>query len=95
MTFELTDSTLTSNMRKLGISEDNMTIQSRYFMCFSSTSFTSGIWKLINSLEIKLTKIQKNGVVEPLQNIIFVNDISNKINKKTEEVKEEVIKLWI
>ena len=43
MLFDLTDTTLTNNMRKLGIKEDDMTIQNRYFVCISSTSITSEI----------------------------------------------------
>ena len=40
---DLTDTTLTNNMRRLGIEEDDMTIQNRYFVCISSTSIASEI----------------------------------------------------
>lgn len=43
MLSDLTDTTLTNNMRRLGIAEDDMTIQNRYFVCVSSTSITSEI----------------------------------------------------
>lgn len=43
MLLDLTDITLTNNMRRLGIEEENMTIQNRYFVCVSSTSITSEI----------------------------------------------------
>ena len=43
MLLDLTDTTLTNNMRKLGIQEDDMTIQNRYFVCVSSTGITSEI----------------------------------------------------
>lgn len=43
MLLDLTDTTLTNNMRRLGIAEDDMTIQNRYFVCISSTSITSEI----------------------------------------------------
>lgn len=43
MLLDLTDTTLTNNMLKLGIEEDDMTIQNRYFVCISSTSITSAI----------------------------------------------------
>lgn len=43
MLLDLTDTTLTNNMRRLGIEEDNMTIQNRYFVCISSTSIASAI----------------------------------------------------
>lgn len=34
----------------------------------------------------------KDGVIEPLQNIFFVNDISAKLEKKKEETEKEVKK---
>ena len=40
MLLDLTDTTLTNNMRKLGIEEENMTIQNRYSVCVSSASIT-------------------------------------------------------
>lgn len=43
MLLDLTDTTLTNNMRRLGIEEDDMTIQNRYFVCISSTSIASEI----------------------------------------------------
>ena len=43
MSLDLTDTTLTDNMRRLGIEEDDMTIQNRYFVCISSTSIASEI----------------------------------------------------
>lgn len=43
MLLDLTDMTLTNNMRSLGIAEDDMTIQNRYFVCISSTSIASEI----------------------------------------------------
>ncbi len=43
MLLDLTDTTLTNNMRRLGIAEDDMTIQNRYFVCISSTSIASEI----------------------------------------------------
>lgn len=43
MLLDLTDTTLTTNMRRLGIEEDDMTIQNRYSMCISSTSIASEI----------------------------------------------------
>lgn len=43
MLSDLTDTTLTNNMRRLGIAEDDMTIQNRYFVCVSSTGITSEI----------------------------------------------------
>lgn len=43
MLLDLTDTTLTSNMRRLGIAEDDMTIQNRYFVCISSTGIASEI----------------------------------------------------
>lgn len=43
MLLDLTDTTLTNNMRRLGIAEDDMTIQNRYFVCTSSTSIASEI----------------------------------------------------
>ena len=43
MLLDLTDTTLTNNMRRLGIAEDDMTIQNRYFVCISSTSIISEI----------------------------------------------------
>lgn len=43
MLLDLTDTTLTNNMRRLGIEEDDMTIQNRYFVCISSTGIASEI----------------------------------------------------
>lgn len=43
MLLDLTDTTLTNNMRRLGIEENDLTIQNRYFVCISSTSIASGI----------------------------------------------------
>ena len=43
MLLDLTDTTLTNNMHRLGIAEDDMTIQNRYFVCISSTSIASEI----------------------------------------------------
>lgn len=40
MLFDLTDETLKTKMRNLGIKEDDMSIQNRYFVCISSTSIT-------------------------------------------------------
>ena len=42
MLLDLKDETLANNMRKLGIAEDDMTIQNRHFVCISSTSLA---WK--------------------------------------------------
>lgn len=43
MLLDLKDETLVNSMRKLGIEEDDMTIQNRYFVLISSTSITSEI----------------------------------------------------
>ena len=43
MLLDLKDETLANNMRKLGIDEDDLTIENRYFVCVSTTSVA---WKL-------------------------------------------------
>jgi len=43
MLLDLTDTTLTNNMRRLGIEESDLTIQNRYFVCISYTSIASEI----------------------------------------------------
>ena len=43
MLLDLKDETLVNNMRRLGIKEDDLTIQNRYFVCISPTSIASEI----------------------------------------------------
>ncbi len=43
MLLDLNDETLVNNMRRLGIEENDLTIQNRYFVCISSTSIASEI----------------------------------------------------
>ncbi len=43
MLLDLNDKTLVNNMRRLGIEENDLTIQNRYFVCISSTSIASEI----------------------------------------------------
>lgn len=59
MLLDLTDITLTNNMRRLGIEEDNMTIQNRYFVCISSTSIAWKFKGLSTNKRSNTEKIQK------------------------------------
>ena len=79
-------------MKSLGIKEDNMTIATA--MCVSLVQ--SALNNNIKAFQVIRDQIQENpqkdGIVEPLQNIIFLNDIGEKLKEKkeidTKELKE-------
>ena len=82
MLLDLTDTTLTNNMRKLGIKEDDMTIQSG-ILCALVQQALHGNLKAYQLIRDQLDQNPKDGVVEPLQNIIFINDISRVKKEET------------
>lgn len=86
MMLDLTDTTLTNNMRKLGIKEDDMTIQSG-ILCALVQQALHGNLKAYQLIRDQLDQNPKDGVVEPLQNIIFINDISKVKKEETEKLK--------
>lgn len=88
MLLDLTDIPLTNNMRKLGIKEDDMTIQSG-ILCALVQQALHGNLKAYQLIRDQLDQNPKDGIVEPLQNIYFINDISKVKKEEPEKLKEK------
>ncbi len=81
---DLADEVLKNKIRSIGIEEENLTIQSG-ILCSLVQQALLGNLKAYQLIRDQIGQNPKEDVVEPLQNIYFVNDISAKLEEKKKE----------
>lgn len=75
-------------MRKLGIPENELSIQNAMCVALVQQALNGSI-RAFQVIRDQLDQNPKDGVVEPLQNIIFINDLYKPKKEDTEEIKEK------
>lgn len=85
---DLPECKLNEDMRKLKIAEDNMSIQVAMCVMLVKQAI-SGNLKAYQLIRDQIDQNPKDGIVEPLQNIFFINDLSKVKKEETEKMKEK------
>ena len=84
MILDLPECKLNEDMRKLGISEENMSIQMAMCVMLVKQAVFGNL-KAYQLIRDQIDKNPKEGVVEPLQNIVFINDLFKPKKEDTEK----------
>lgn len=80
---DLPECKLKEDMRKIGIVEADMSVQLAMLVMLVKQAI-SGNLKAFTLIRDQIDQNPKDGVIEPLQNIYFINDISSKSKEKKE-----------
>lgn len=81
---DLPECKLNEDMRKLGISEDDMSIQMAMCVMLVKQAVYGNL-KAYQLIRDQIDQNPKDGVVEPLQNIVFINDLFKPKKEDTEK----------
>lgn len=85
---DLPECKLNEDMKKLGITEDDMSIQMAMCVMLVKQAVYGNL-KAYQLIRDQIDQNPKDGVVEPLQNIVFINDLYKPKKKDTEKIKEK------
>jgi len=88
MLLDLQECKLKENMRNLGIAENDITLQNAILVMLTQQALNGSI-RAFQVIRDTLGQSPKDGVIEPLSNIFFINDIPRKLEEKKElDLKE-------
>ena len=79
---------LNEDMQKLGIAEDDISIQMAMCVMLVKQAVYGNL-KAYQLIRDQIDQNPKDGVVEPLQNIVFINDLYKPKKEDTEKIKEK------
>lgn len=85
---DLPECKLNEDMQKLGITEDDMSIQMAMCVMLIKQAVYGNL-KAYQLIRDQIDQNPKDGVVEPLQNIYFINDLYKPKKEETEKIKEK------
>lgn len=87
MLLDLPENKLKDDMLKLGIEEADLSVQNGILVSLVKQALNGSI-RAFQVIRDQLRTNPKEDVVEPLQNIYFINDISSKFKNKKEETEK-------
>ena len=79
---------LNEDMQKLGITKDDMSIKMAMCVMIIKQDVYGNL-KAYQLIRDQIDQNPKDGVVEPLQNIYFINDLYKPKKEETEKIKEK------
>lgn len=79
---------LNEDMQKLGIAKEDMSIQMAMCVMLVKQAVLGNL-KAYQLIRDQIDQNPKDGVLEPLQNIYFINDLYKPKKKETEKIKEK------
>ena len=74
-------------MRRLGIEEVDLSVQNGILVSLVKQALNGSI-RAFQVIRDQLDQNPKEDVIEPLQNIYFINDISSKLKEKKEKTEK-------
>lgn len=84
---DLPENKLKDDMRKLGIEEADLSVQNGILVSIVKQALNGSI-RAFQVIRDQLGENPKEDIVEPLQNIYFINDISSKLKEKKQEIEK-------
>jgi len=84
MLLDLPENKLKDDMRKLGIEEADLSVQNGILVSLVKQALNGSI-RAFQVIRDQLNQNPKEDVIEPLQNIYFINDISKIKKEETEK----------
>ncbi len=87
MLLDLPENKLKDDMRKLGIEDADLSVQNGILVSLVKQALNGSI-RAFQVIRDQLDQNPKEDTIEPLQNIYFINDISNKLKNKKEETEK-------
>lgn len=88
MLLDLPENKLKDDMRKLGIEDAELSVQNGILVSLVKQALNGSI-RAFQVIRDQLDQNPKDGVVEPLQNIYFINDLYKPKKEDTEKIKEK------
>lgn len=88
MLLDLPENKLKDDMRKLGIEDAELSVQNGILVSLVKQALNGSI-RAFQVIRDQLEQNPKDGVVEPLQNIYFINDLYKPKKEDTEKIKEK------
>lgn len=85
---DLPECKLNEDMQKLGICKDDISIQMAMCVMLVKQAVYGNL-KAYQLIRDQIDQNPKDGVVEPLQNIYFINDLYKPKKEETEKIKEK------
>lgn len=87
MLLDLPENKLKDDMRRLGIEEVDLSVQNGILVSLVKQALNGSI-RAFQVIRDQLDQNPKEDVIEPLQNIYFINDISSKLKEKKEKTEK-------
>lgn len=87
MLLDLPENKLKDDMRKLGIEDADLSVQNGILVSIVKQALNGSI-RAFQVIRDQLNQNPKEDVIEPLQNIYFINDINSKLKNKKEETEK-------
>lgn len=87
MLLDLPENKLKDDMRRLGIKEVDLSVQNGILVSLVKQALNGSI-RAFQVIRDQLDQNPKEDVIEPLQNIYFINDISSKLKEKKEKTEK-------
>ena len=90
MLLDLPENKLKDDMRKLGIEDADLSVQNGILVSLVKQALNGSI-RAFQVIRDQIGENPKEDIVEPLQNIFFINDISSKLKNKQDETEKQIL----